>query len=261
MTAYLHSIWRCRYFWLSLVRIDLRTRYRQSVWGLVWTFIQPLTLTAIFCYIVRPLIMPDRPIIACALFFLIGLACWQFLTNVTIQGCTAILRGEPYIRQYPTPLAIWPLRTTLTYGVHWLIVLCPLTLVSCLWHHDPGICLVLLLPAIVFWMLFAWSLAVLVSIANVYYQDTQHFCEVGLQVAFYLSPILYAPDLLEARGIGGFLWFNPLTHYLAMIRQPLLELQPASPAAYLWAAAITAALLAFAVTALTTQRNRVIFYM
>ena len=46
--------------------------------------------------------------------------------------------------------------------------------------------------------LLAWSLAVLAGFANVYFQDTQHLCEVGFQILFYLTPIMYPEELLRA---------------------------------------------------------------
>ena len=48
MLAYCSAIWRCRYFWLSLVKLDLRSRYRGSLLGLGWSLAHPLAMTAIF---------------------------------------------------------------------------------------------------------------------------------------------------------------------------------------------------------------------
>ena len=42
-------MWRCRYFWMSLVKIDLRTRYRRSVIGLGWSLLRPIAMTVILC--------------------------------------------------------------------------------------------------------------------------------------------------------------------------------------------------------------------
>ena len=41
MVSYVRAVWKCRYFWLALVRMDLRTRYRGSVLGLGWSLLQP----------------------------------------------------------------------------------------------------------------------------------------------------------------------------------------------------------------------------
>ena len=47
MGAYVAAIWRCRYFWLSLVKMDLETRYRRSLLGLGWSLLHPIVLTVI----------------------------------------------------------------------------------------------------------------------------------------------------------------------------------------------------------------------
>ena len=51
MTTYLATVWRFRYFWMSLVRMDLRTRYRRSLLGIGWSLLQPIAMTAIFCLV------------------------------------------------------------------------------------------------------------------------------------------------------------------------------------------------------------------
>ena len=47
MGSYLAAVWRCRYFWLSLVKMDLRTRYRRSVLGMGWSLLQPIAIAVI----------------------------------------------------------------------------------------------------------------------------------------------------------------------------------------------------------------------
>ena len=51
MGKYLLAIWQCRYFWLSLVRMDLRTRYRRSFLGIGWSLLHPIAMTAIICLV------------------------------------------------------------------------------------------------------------------------------------------------------------------------------------------------------------------
>ena len=46
---YFQDIWRSRYFWLSLVRVDLRARYRGSVFGIGWSLLHPIAMTTILC--------------------------------------------------------------------------------------------------------------------------------------------------------------------------------------------------------------------
>src|SRR5262249_16787301 len=77
MVSYCAGIWRRRYFWLSLVKMDLRKRYRGSVLGLGWSLLQPLAMTAIFTVVFATLFNADP--LSYAPYVLTGLACWNFI--------------------------------------------------------------------------------------------------------------------------------------------------------------------------------------
>jgi ABC-type polysaccharide/polyol phosphate export permease len=262
MLAYLGAVWRCRYFWLSLVRMDLRTRYRRSALGLGWSLLHPLVMTALFCAVLRPLLMPEQPLLRCALFFLCGMSCWHYFVNVTVMGCHSLLRGEPYIRQYPAPLAIYSLRTALASAVHFLIALAlVLALALCLGGVGGLPALAALVPGVLLLLVFGWSLAVLAGFANVYFQDTEHLCEVGFQILFYGTPIMYAPESLEQRGLGWLLCVNPLVPLLDLLRTPVLLGQAPAALTFAWAGLVVGLFAAAAVFVLARLQGRVIFQL
>src|SRR5262249_54572507 len=129
--------------------------------------------------------------------------------------------------QYPAPIAIYPLRTALGETVHFLIAL---TVVGALAWYITGTfnlaALLSLLPTVVLLFALAWSLALIAGFANVYFQDTQHLCDVGFQIAFYAPPIIYdANDL----GAGRLQWLvthcNPMLPFMQLIRDPILHAQ------------------------------------
>jgi len=104
VTTYLATVWRFRYFWMSLVRMDLRTRYRRSLLGVGWPLLQPLAMTGIFCLVFQQVM--QVPIEKYVPNVLTGLVCWNFITACAVAGCHCFIIGEAYIRQCPLPLAI-----------------------------------------------------------------------------------------------------------------------------------------------------------
>src|SRR5262245_3909890 len=122
MMQHLTSIWRYRHFWLSLVRLDLRNRYRRSVLGIGWSLLNPLAMTAVWCVALGP-IMNQGDWRSLAPMLLVGMAVWEFLRNSVLQGCDSFLRAEAYIRQCPLPFGIYPLRTTMGLFIHFAIAL------------------------------------------------------------------------------------------------------------------------------------------
>src|SRR5882762_4854793 len=161
MSDYLGSIWRCRYFWLALVKNDLRTRYRRSVLGMGWSLLHPIAMTAVLTVVFTQLFGQDPK--TYAPMVLAGLACWNYIRTVTIQGCQCLFQGESYIRQYPAPLAIYPLRTTLGATIHFLLAL--LVVLGLMWFIKGGefalLPLLSLLPTLCLLFIFCWSLGVL----------------------------------------------------------------------------------------------------
>jgi ABC-type polysaccharide/polyol phosphate export permease len=223
MGSYLGAMWRCRFFWLSLVKMDLRTRYRRSLLGMGWSLLHPIAMTIILCIVFSKIFKPVGGVRQYAPLLLAGLACWDYIRNTALHGCQCFYIAESYIRQYPAPMAIYPLRTALGGTVHFLIALG--VVLSLAWYNNgfsnlPA--LISLVPSLCLLFLFAWSLAVLAGFANVYFQDTQHLSEVGFQILFYATPIIYPSHTLRANHLGWVADYNPLVSFLNLVRVPII---------------------------------------
>jgi ABC-type polysaccharide/polyol phosphate export permease len=222
MKDYLLRIWQCRYFWVSLVGMDLRTRYRRSVIGLGWSLLHPIAMTIILHTVFHRIFQIRAQ--EYAPFLLAGLACWNYLVQSTIQGCQCFIQGETYMRLYPAPSAIYPLRTAMGTTLHFLITLA--LVVGLTWWMrglENAWALLALIPALVMLFAFCWSLATLAGICNVYFQDTQHLLEVCFPILFYLTPIIYHPRTLAEHDLMWLVNYNPLAALLDLVRTPILD--------------------------------------
>src|SRR5262249_22671644 len=162
--------------------IDLRARYRRSLLGVGWSLLRPIALTIILCVVFRRL-FHRTDVSHYAPYLLAGLACWDYITTATRQGCQCFFQGESYIRQHPAPIAIFPLRTALAETFHFLVGLLVLVILGLYLNGLANLpALVSLLPALVLLFALVWSVALLAGFANVYFQDTQHLCDVGFQI-------------------------------------------------------------------------------
>jgi ABC-type polysaccharide/polyol phosphate export permease len=260
MTTYLATVWRFRYFWMSLVRMDLRTRYRRSLLGVGWSLMQPLAMTAIFC-LVFPFFMhvPVREYVPHALT---GLVCWSFILGCAVAGCHTFLVSEAYIRQCPLPLAIYPLRTSIGALFHLSVGMSVLIVVCWSMLGFPGIIpLLSLIPTLLLMFIFGWAMAALAGTCNVFFQDTQHLAEVGFQILFYLTPIIYRLTDLPRHRLSWLLQWNPLVAFLDLVRAPLLNGVSPTLNQYLYAAMIAVGLAAIAAAVLGRMQKRLIFYL
>jgi ABC-type polysaccharide/polyol phosphate export permease len=266
MGAYVRDIWRGRFFWMSLVRMDLRLRYRRSILGIGWSLLNPLVMTIILCVVFQR--FWKEPPEQAGPRIISALVCWNFIVVATCQGCQCLFQGESYIRQYPAPIAIYPLRTTLGALIHFLMAF--VVVVSMSWvllGFGSVSSLASLLPATLLLFLMGWALAVLAGFANVYFQDTQHLCDVAFQMLFYATPIIYREDILgPAHGPGAsrlrkLVHMNPLSSFIELFREPILNGQPASVHAFQVAALTVAALGALAILTLKRLQRSFIFHL
>jgi len=260
MTSYVSSIWRCRHFWFSLVKMDLRTRYRRSMLGIGWSLLNPIAMTTVLCTVYCNLFGMDVRQLGPQI--LGGLAFWGFVSASALHGAQSLYQGEAYIRQYPAPLAIYPLRVVLGAGFHLLIALSVVVgLTWALRGFDNLAALPMVPPVLVLLLIFGWSVAMLTGLANVYFPDTFHMLEVCLQILFYATPIIIPEDLLRQRGLGWMADYNPLAALLETVRRPLISGEAPPVNSYLVACVTVLAMFSLATFALHRLQRRVIFHM
>jgi len=260
MGAYFAEVWRSRFFWLSLVKMDLQLRYRRSMLGIGWSMLHPLASTVVLCVAFHEIL--NIPVRTYAPFLMAGLAWWGYVSGVTIQGCQCFVDAESYIRQHSIPMAVYPLRNALGNMIHFLIALTLVTiLVWCLRGFDNLEALVVLPFSLVLLLFFGWGVSVLAGYVNTAFRDIQHVTNIGFQVLFYLTPIIYPPSSLAQSRLGQLVACNPLVPFLDIVRQPLIEGTIPPLATFRFATLTTLLVTAAAVLSLNRLQRRVILYL
>jgi lipopolysaccharide transport system permease protein len=262
MGSYVSAIWRCRYFWLSLVQMDLRTRYRGSWLGIGWSLLQPLAMSILLCVVFSKLGRGDD-IHVYGPYLILGMTFWSFLLNTTVGGCHCFKLAEAYIRQYPAPLAIYPLRTVLGFAFHFVLGLVVGVALTAVLHGLPNLPVLLsLVPGLVLILLLGWAMALLAGLANVHFPDTGYFLEVAFQGLFFLSPIMFSKKM-TARSPELIVVFryNPLSYFLRLLRDPVLEGHPPSWRVFAGATVSVLLLAGLAVCLLRRLEGRVIYHL
>lgn len=282
MLNYVRDVWSYRYFWGSLVRMDVRSRYRGTWLGLGWSLLQPVAMAIVMGFAFSHLF--GRPIATFIPFLLAGLTLWQYLTDCTVGGSRCLVSGESFMRQVHAPMAIYPLRTMLTAAFHLcvgtVVVLAANILFSGWheltttatatataanatgygnWHELASVSLAFLaLPLVV---LFGWSAAVLTGFMHAYFPDASHLTSVAMRMLFYITPIIYSPEMMRERGVGWIVDYNPMAAVVSIYRMPLLGRGVPETSAYAISLAFTTVLASLAVLTLARLERKVIFQL
>jgi lipopolysaccharide transport system permease protein len=208
-----------------LVVRELKVRYKRSIFGLLWTMLNPLLLMVVYG-IVFTTIMPAA-MKNFTVFLLSALLPWIFFSTAVLQGLNSILANQELIRKVRVPQAVFPLSVVGSNLVNFAISVVPLFLLMLALRQPFSRALLFVPVGVVLLAIFTSGVTLLLATLTVFFRDVRHLAEVMLQMLLYLSPVLYDLRMLGQhknwwfRFFTGFLSMNPLTYLIAQIREPV----------------------------------------
>jgi len=214
---------------VTLVKRDLKVRYKASALGFLWSFGRPLALMLILWVVFSHFIglqtaHPDLPF---PMQLLAGILPWMFLTGAVFESQTAIIANENIIKKIRVPSVVFPGASVLSNLVHFLLALGVL-FVFILFSTVPFGWEIILLPFLIFLQTaFLLALAMILSSLNVFYRDVGSISEIVVTMWFYLTPIIYPlqvarEKLQESSDVLYYLYMlNPMTPIICGYRRVL----------------------------------------
>ena len=188
---------------VNLTMREVRSQFKRTSLGRLWSFINPLATIAIyslvFGYILSSPIQPgiNSGIHLFALFLASALIPWTFLSGAILAGMSSIVNNAGLLSKVYFPRFILPVSTILAMLVTFAIELSTLTVIMA-FVGGPDV--FLFLPGLILMMaltlVFCVGIALMLSVAMVYFRDTQHFMNIFVQLWFYATPIIYSQALI-----------------------------------------------------------------
>lgn len=235
----------------QLVARDFKTKYKRSVLGVLWSFLNPVLTMAVQYVVFSTLFKSDIPNFA--LYLLIGIVCFNFFSEAVSMALTAIVGNAALITKVYVPAYIYPLSRVLSCGINLLFSLLPLFAVMLL-TGAPVRPAVLLLPfGLGCLFLLSLGIGLLLAATMVFFRDTQFLWGVASMLWMYLTPIIYPESIIPARFMGIYRC-NPLYHILRFIR--VIMMQGVSPEPEAYALCLLAGLLPLLLGALFFRKQQ-----
>lgn len=220
---------RYKFLIKQLVLRDFKTKYKRSVLGILWSFLNPLLTMTVQYIVFSTIFRSDIPNFA--LYLLTGIVCFNFFSEASSMALMSIVGNAPLITKVYVPKYIYPLSRVLSSSINLLFSLIPLLAVMLITGAPLRPALLLLPFGLICLFLFSLGIGLLLSTAMVFFRDTQFLWGVVSMLWMYLSPIIYPESIIPVKFLTSYKC-NPLYHIIRFIRIILMDGISPEPKAY-----------------------------
>lgn len=249
----LRNLFRHRVLIQSLVVRELKARYRGSVGGYLWSFLNPLLLLAVYTIVFTTIFAPPRATGAdtapYALFLFCGLLPWTWFAASLTDAANSLIEGGNLIKKLIFPAEVLPVVSVLANGVHYLLGLPVYLIIWLLFKGDSfaaGLTLHFLwLPLVILTQLIlSLGLGLILAALAVHFRDIRDILANTLTLWFFLTPIIYSQQFLWDQAaiaraeyeqgidatynwvpgaVARLLDFNPMSHIMEGYHKAIFE--------------------------------------
>ena len=238
---YLREVFAARELLANLTLRETRGKYKRTVFGQLWSLANPLALmliyTFVFGFIFRsnPAAGDPSGLDVFALWLLCGLLPWTFFSSVINTGLGSLVANAGLIQKVYFTRIVLPLSTVASSAYNWLFEMGVLVVALLIAGAFVLPWLPLVVLAMILLTLFAAGIALALSIANVYFRDTQWFITIIMQIWMYATPIIYPLTLVEQESdklgglagtpvtVEGIYVLNPMVHFVGVFRNLMYD--------------------------------------
>ena len=219
MTSIREEMWKTKGILFNFAVSDLKIRYRNSVLGILWSFVEPLLLLAVLFVVFSTMFkfeIPNFPI-----YLLVGIVCYNFFKNGTVFALNSLTNRSALMTQIYFPRSIPAMSAGITASIMLILELVVLAIFIVIFQFAPPIT-VLLLPLVLgLLFLLVLGIALPLSVLNVKYKDTEFIWMIIVHAGFFLTPIFYQFDMMPTQ-VQNVLQFSPMVQIVTMAHHVVL---------------------------------------
>ena len=244
--------------WLYLSWFDIKQRYKRSTLGPLWVTISTGILIGMLSILWSTLFKLD--VKDYVPFFSIGQVVWTYISMQLTDASIGFSQFDYIIKQGKVSFSSFILRllsrNLIIFFHNFLIVIFVITFVS---QSGWNFIAILSIFGLLLLSISLFAMSLILSVICTRFRDVQMIIQNILLVAFYFTPIMWKTDQLSDR-INFYVNFNPIVHYMSIIRDPLLGQMPGAMS---WYVAIGFALILLLLSFFTLKkyRNRIAYWL
>ncbi len=248
------DIYSYRQMIYAFVRRELRGRYKGSVLGFFWTFLNPLLQLSVYSIVFSTII--KQGIDKYYLFLFVALIPWIFFSASVTGGAASVIAEKDMVKKIYFPREVLPIAHVTTNFVNML--LCFIVIFAVVIVSGTPLNFWALLCLITVWIveyILALGMAFLASSVTVYFRDMEHILGIVMMAWQYLTPVLYSYEIVPDQYKLIFS-LNPMTPIIGAYRTILYESKVPELATLLWALALGLIILTIGWVTFTKLKRR-----
>ena len=242
----------------QLVSRDFKTKYKRSVLGMAWSFLNPLLTMSVQYIVFSTLFKSDIP--NYPVYLLSGIVFFNFFSEAVSMGMTSITGNASLIKKVYMPKYIYPVSRILSSLVNFALAILPLFLVMLFTGTPFRPSLLLLVFDILCLLGFVTGMGLLLTTAMTFFQDTQFLWGVVSLMWMYLTPVFYPESIIPAKLLTLY-HMNPMYQYITFARICIIDGVSPEPMAYLWCIVSSLVVLALGVVTFKRHQDKFVLYL
>ena len=205
--------------WWRLAWADMHQIYRRSIVGIFWISISFLMFIGVKIYIFGEIANLDMGMYS--LWVTIGYAIWTYITASVTDGCNVFIKSRSWILGTQLSFSTFVAENIMRHVIGFGLVL--LVSIGMLIYRSWALSWITLtiIPGFLILILNSVWIHIVLGILCTRFRDLLHLVKAIMHVMFFVTPILYLPSQLGPKAY--IMNFNPFTHYLAIIREPIVN--------------------------------------
>jgi len=209
----LKALWNYRGFILGSVKREFQSKYTNSMLGVGWTVIQPLTMifvyTVIFSQLMRAKLPGVEGTFGYSIYLCVGIIAWGYFAEIVGRAQSIFIDNANLIKKLSFPRLCLPVTLVLNASVNFGIIFSLFIAFLLVTGNFPGWIFFAIIPVLLIQVLFAIGLGVTLGVLNVFFRDVGQLVGVVLQFWFWFTPIVYPLNILPA-WLQSLMKLNPM---------------------------------------------------
>jgi lipopolysaccharide transport system permease protein len=212
-------LWAYRGFIIGSVKREFQSKYRNSLLGAVWNFIQPLAMIFVYMIIFAQVMKAKLPGVdttfAYSVYLCAGIITWGLFAEISGRAQNIFLEHANMLKKLSFPRLCLPMIVVLNAGLNFAIILGLFSVFLLVAGIFPGWSFIALVPVVIIQVTFAIGLGISLGVLNVFFRDVGQLFNVVLQFWFWLTPIVYPASILPEATRDILLSWNPMAPLIA----------------------------------------------